>query len=112
MKLARRREVELGADHVGLRHRRGRVSRLGDSDDLVEVLDVLGVDFGQGLVEHQLKIAGLGRGANVANRRREHKMRNLSGKLRLIALMERFAGKLKRLGEVEFSAAPRARTDS
>ena len=103
LKLSRRGEVELGTDHVSLLHRRGRVSRLGDSDHLVEVLDVLGVDFRQRTVKHQLKIGSLGRGTNVAHRRREHEMSNVGTTYGLVALIERFTGELKRLGEVEFT---------
>ena len=64
--------------------------------------DVLGVDVAQRLVEEQLKVCGLGRGSHVANGRREHEMRDVGGTLRLVALIERLAGKLERLGEVEF----------
>src|SRR5208282_705446 len=109
LKLASRGEAELGTDNVSLRHRRSRVSRLGDADHLVEVQDVLGVDVAQRLVEEQLKICGLGRGSHVTNGRREHEMRDVGGTLRLVALMQRLAGKLKRLGEIEF--AQRRSTD-
>src|SRR5271170_2464504 len=101
LKLASGGEAELGTDNVGLRHRRSRVSRLGDADHLVEVQDVLGVDVAQRLVEEQLKIRGLGRGSHVANGRREHEMRDVGGPLRLVALMERLTGELERLCEVE-----------
>src|SRR6202046_4705150 len=103
LELACGREIELRTDHVGLGHRRGRVSGLGDSYHLVEVLDVRGVDYRQGTVEHQLKVANFGRSTNVANRRREHEMRNVGTPHGLIPLMKCFAGELKGLGEVEFT---------
>src|ERR1700722_15578953 len=102
LELACGREIELRTDHVGLGHRRGRVSGLGDSYHLVEVVDVLGVDFRQSTAEHQLKVADLGCSTNVADRRREHQMCYVSAPHGLIPLTECFAGELKGFGEVEF----------